>query len=347
MKKITFILCGIAIMLFQSNLKAQLYWSESFGSYTDGQIINGINRWDLQNATAGYAPTSVNPLTYGNLKTDARYIIGGGGWTAAGVTVPMTYPSQYFDDFNGDGQWLTCGYKTGGSNELWFSMLVRPDVNADFQIWLNSSHIPWQSQKPGNLFIIRKGGKWGLTLDGPDTAPATVSSIDATVGTTYLLTAKVNFTASNTTISLYVNPTIGTTPTVPTATATSTSPLLFYSIGMFLNSNANSVSLDEMRIGKTYSDVTPQGISTNINNLNEFSLSVYPNPATEYLTLQTGKNGAKADLCIIDMEGRVLMANKSLENGSRISLANLNNGNYMLKIVSNCETKVRQLIIKK
>ncbi|MEI7677481.1 MAG: T9SS type A sorting domain-containing protein, partial [Bacteroidales bacterium] len=217
-----------------------------------------------------------------------------------------------------------------------------PDVNADFQIWLNSSHIPWQTIS-GNLNIIRSGGKWGLSVDGSNT----MSTIDATVGTTYLITAKVNFTPSNTTIALYVNPTIGTTPSNPTITATSISPLLFYSIGMYLNSNTSSVSIDEMRIGKTYSDVTPQGLITNINSLNKISLSVYPNPATDYITLQIGKNGEKADLNIIDMEGGVLISHKSLEDGSKISLANLNNGNYIVRIVSNFKTVVKQFIVKK
>jgi chitodextrinase len=252
MRKINFIFVGIAILLFQNALNAQLYWSESFGNYSDGQIISGTNRWDMQNATAGYAPASTSPLTYGSLQSNAEYFKGGGGWTGAGVVVPMTYPSQYFDDFNGDGQWLTCGYKTGGSNELWFSMLVRPDVNGDFQIWLNSSHIAWET-KSGNLNIIRSAGKWGLGINGTNT----LSSIDATVGSTYLIAAKVNFASSNTTITLYVNPTLGVTPATAAATASSTSPLLFYSIGMYLNSNANSVSIDEMRIGKTFADVTP------------------------------------------------------------------------------------------
>jgi len=252
MRKINFIFVVIAILLFQNTLNAQLYWSESFGNYTDGQIISGTNRWDMQNATAGYAPASTSPLTYGSLQSNAEYFTGGGGWTGAGVVVPMTYPSQYFDDFNGDGQWLTCGYKTGGSNELWFSVLVRPDVNADFQIWLNSSHIAWET-KSGNLNIIRSAGKWGLGINGTNT----LSSIDATVGSTYLIAAKVNFASSNTTITLYVNPTLGVTPATAAATSSSTSPLLFYSIGMYLNSNANSVSIDEMRIGKTFADVTP------------------------------------------------------------------------------------------
>ena len=81
MKKVYFSFLLISIL--QINLtttSAQLYWSESFGSYAVGQNVMSLPGW----AGWDYLVNASAPLTYGNLLSDDNYISNGNKWAYTG-----------------------------------------------------------------------------------------------------------------------------------------------------------------------------------------------------------------------------------------------------------------------
>ena len=196
--------------ILQINLvttSAQLYWSESFGSYTDGQNIDALNGWNYQDPTQnGYQTKTAIPLTYGDLVSDGTYFTGGSSYITAGVAIPVTGAFQ--DAYASDGNTLVAGYKTGGKNELWYSMLIRSDQVYDAQFGF---HEKWPWYLNGSKLQVSRDntGLWSIVVDDK----AYSSGVTVARGVTALVVCKINFATDGTTLTLFVNPTLGTTPT--------------------------------------------------------------------------------------------------------------------------------------
>lgn len=84
------------------------------------------------------------------------------------------------------------------------------------------------------------------------------TAVPVTIGQTALLALKIVFGPTNT-ISLYVNPGSlgGEEPAAADASASTTSGIAFKSLAFYGGSSTNQSSIDEIRFGGTYADVTP------------------------------------------------------------------------------------------
>lgn len=93
---------------------------------------------------------------------------------------------------------------------------------------------------------------------------------------------------------------------------------------------------------RLYTDIpTYEAIADAENN----TLSVYPNPAAEYINVKFDNNKTyKAD--IVDLNGRVVKT-ISVSSGSQINVADLNSGHYLLILKDNQDTKVARIVKKK
>lgn len=74
------------------------------------------------------------------------------------------------------------------------------------------------------------------------------------------------------------------------------------------------------------------------------SVKIYPNPAKDYLQVEFPKEVKNFRLEISDMNGRLIL---SRENESKINLAGLSDGAYMVTLKSDGKTAVRKVIIAK
>jgi len=250
----------LLLCIFQNNfitISAQLYWSESFGSYAVGQNIHSSNGWNYQNSSVdntGYKTQLANPLTYGkNLQSDAAYFTGGYAYTNVGVAVPVlnnAFSLAYYADVQPQSNTNVAGYKANGSNEFWYSMLVRADQNGSFECGFHSMNTTWMMQ---DFKVKSDNGLWSLSIDGVLTS----SGITTVKGKTALIVCKLNFEIDGTRLSLYVNPILGVTPTTANATGKSAVPQYFNSIAFYLGNGPANISIDELHIGATYADVTP------------------------------------------------------------------------------------------
>ena len=69
-------------------------------------------------------------------------------------------------------------------------------------------------------------------------------------------------------------------------------------------------------------------------NIEEFStmISLFPNPATTELNLQVKNEMIGSDFVVFDALGKVVLRDKILSNNQNISVNNLSNGNYILRV---------------
>lgn len=231
--------------------------------------------WDTQSDNTGYAVNSSSPVTFGTLETSGNYLNGGGSFTNTGRRVLANFGSSWdsagrvsspFSDQNLD------------QGVVWASMLIR--VNAPItswdnaRVWFHDQNVPWSpggSADNNGLQIRSNGGaNWGIT-EGQN-GGITTTGVAASVGTTYLLVAKFELSltagANNAYVWMFDNPASVTLGGADLATGTAmasitgrdTADLRFKSIGFYLDNANDRLSVDEIRLGTTFADVTPTAI---------------------------------------------------------------------------------------
>ena len=84
------------------------------------------------------------------------------------------------------------------------------------------------------------------------------------------------------------------------------------------------------------------GINSNSSNLN---FSVYPNPASDQLTIQGDFESDKISVELTDTTGK-LIVKKKLRNGKNLDLPSLSNGLYVLKINDGNKSAIKKIIIQ-
>lgn len=107
-----------------------------------------------------------------------------------------------------------------------------------------------------------------------------------------------------------------------------------------ISDDAYFAILDNVQILGSASEVAPSSLNNVISNA---SFSVYPNPATDFVTLSNA-NGSQVK--VIDIMGRVVMQQTINSNSQQISTKALENGVYMLQVTNNGNTTTQKLIKK-
>ncbi|MGS2725420.1 T9SS type A sorting domain-containing protein [Psychroserpens sp. BH13MA-6] len=103
-----------------------------------------------------------------------------------------------------------------------------------------------------------------------------------------------------------------------------------------------AITFDELRIGTSWNDVTPNLLST--NEFTADSFKVYPNPsATGYINI-VGAQNDQVSVAVYDVLGKQVI-NEGLTN-ERLNVASLNAGVYVLKITQNNASVTKKLVIK-
>ncbi|MCF8302597.1 MAG: T9SS type A sorting domain-containing protein [Bacteroidales bacterium] len=98
-------------------------------------------------------------------------------------------------------------------------------------------------------------------------------------------------------------------------------------------------------------DLDAVGVIHNRNSLglsdphDEENMRVYPNPAHNYLKLETGNNNID-EIRIVNLEGRPIKYFKAMDSKARIDISDLERGTYLLRITAG-ENRYNKLVICK
>jgi len=122
--------------------------------------------------------------------------------------------------------------------------------------------------------------------------------------------------------------------------------------GNFLNNtifgsdSINSRGNYDIYLAKLKLDRQNIGPNSIITNETDFELSIYPNPATEYLMIENKSGQALGIIAIYDLKGKLLKIEKSFDNILRMDLSNLAPGAYLINYADNNSAKKTKMFFK-
>ncbi len=215
--------------------------------------------WTVQNndqSVPGYGLAGATPLQYSGLQQSGAYAVGGSMYQTSGRALDTSASGPF-------ASYLSSGSIGATGSSIWFSALLRKDTNANDELsltlvpggpawWAGNGHISIGSfgsaSKVGNIAY------WSLKVDGQ--VYTTASPV--VVGQPALLVLRIDFGGS-TAARLFVNPPLNATdPGTAAAQAAVTDSLAFNCVAFYGGDVAGEGSVDEIRLGGTYSQVAPQ-----------------------------------------------------------------------------------------
>ena len=303
------------------------------------------NGWTTHSGTTGQQTILTSVSDSGNSLYKAGLSASTGNRTSiiAGnsedVNIPITAP-------------ITSGF-------IYYSVLVKVDPTAlntnsstgDYSLALTSvasaTTTTFQSRIYMKLGTNPNNFAVGVLNNSGGTAAPAYSSTELAGGTTHLLVVKYDL--SSNTASLIVNPTPGgTEPTANATNVTGTTAAPAQIAGFVIRQAGTStagtgnVEIDEIRVGTTFSSVTPSSLKINQNSI--AGLEIYPNPVTgNILNIETAANETKT-VAIFDVLGKQVL-NVSTDT-TTVNVGNLNAGVYIVKITEEGKTATRKLVVR-
>jgi hypothetical protein len=86
---------------------------------------------------------------------------------------------------------------------------------------------------------------------------------------------------------------------------------------------------------------------TAINSVNNAGISIYPNPADDYLVITISENDfSGAELTVIDTKGRNVLENRISTAKTTLDISPLQTGIYFIKIKTNSKNEISKLIVR-
>lgn len=168
---------------------------------------------------------------------------------------------------------------------------------------------------------------------------------DLIFGQTYLIVVKLDTTTTPPTASLWVNPSTlgGAEPTGAVTNNTGTGTGANFNTILLRNAAATAkVEVDEIRVGNTFAEVTPQNLSS--ATFDQITgLKFYPNPAKNILNIESALNKTK-EVTIFDITGKKVLESNSVVKS--ISIEKLISGVYNVKVVEEGKISIKKLIIE-
>lgn len=268
-----FFLAVFLLVLTLANASAQTcnYLAYEGFSYNPNLPLHGLQGgtgwaapWEVQVGNTnipGYQTNSGSPMTYQDLQTLGNYETGSYQYLSAGRNFNLSSSGPFQPWLDGQGAIGQAG------TTLWASILLRKTANNNetSAAYWHPNNINWC----WNCSTARIGaGYFGEPSNDPNSGirywslflnnNVYRSSIPVSAGATAFLVLKIEFGASQTTVSLFVNPaTLGNDIPAPDLVQSSSSPLVIRSLALYQGSNTNMGDADEIRMGASYPCVAP------------------------------------------------------------------------------------------
>jgi hypothetical protein len=179
-------------------------------------------------------------------------------------------------------------------------------------------------------------------------ASTTYDTTSLVAGATYFVVVGYTFgaAASDDTVSLWINPTINAAQPAATITDTHTGTDLAAISNFILRQDSTtetpSMSVDELRIGTTWTQVTSGTLATGQSEI--AGLKMYPNPVSNgTLFIETSANAEKT-VNVFDVLGKQVLNTTTTDN--TINVAGLHAGVYIVNITEEGKSATRKLVIR-
>lgn len=340
--KFYFLSVACATILFFSAEKASaeapyIYEGFDYELGTTTTPVNGFNggigwgsgrSWDVYGGdiagTATDGVTDAAPLVVAGLVQTDRHLNGLDEWVnSVSRRINTDWNSPY-------AEYLVDGNLGKPGTTLWYSVILRPQ-NDKKTCSLSLS------MSGDRTFAVRVGAFggdfWGIqTGSGTEAMTAeALSTVPIVNNELKFLVFKIDYAATvGGTITLYINPTPGTEPTVASATLTTETDIQFTNITLFSGSSMGDMAADELRVATTYALVAPSnGGATGIaKNLIE-NARVFTNNGQIVANLSAVKGASTVS--VFDTKGAAIKTIQSA--GSELLTINVaNKGIYLVQV---------------
>lgn len=192
-----------------------------------------------------------------------------------------------------------------------------------------------------NVTVARTSATlFGLGFEALNSSNANAGTLTAGTGTK---TAQASNSRTNITHTGSGNAVSGTHTFSFTwkAPATNIGNVTFYCAGNAANKNGTQSGDFIYTKSQVLTPAPPDGIT---NEVFAKHISIYPNPAAEYLQIANVEAGAEMTVSIMDLKGSVISKKQNVTVNDRIELNDLNTGSYLLKIEADGKIAVKQFI---
>ena len=289
---------------------------------------------------------------WSNVNTGDAIIVAGGNLLPA---YPGLTPSTTgYANFAADGIDCSTSFTAQTTGTVFYSFIMNvntmvgvTDANGGYFATLGTNSNTfgatlWTKRVDDGTFNL------GIEVRTANATNTTYDTTALTTATTYFVVVAYTFgiAASDDSVSLWINPTIGGAQPTATITDTHTGTDLASISNFILRQDSitetPSMSVDELRIGTTWTQVTGAALGTSINNI--IGLKVYPNPVSNgTLFIETSANAEKT-VTVYDVLGKQVLNTTTSNNA--INVASLHTGVYIVNITEEGKTASRKLVIK-
>ncbi len=280
--------------------------------------------------------------------------VSGGGTFAAGstTTISATANAGYHFTQWSDGNTQATRTVTVTGNATYIASFAS-DAPTQYTITAVSNNNAWGTVSGGGTYnagatatlvaTANSGYRFVQWQDGNTQATRTITvNADATYIATFAAEAPTEYTitvlANN---DSWGNVTGGGTYTAGSTVTINAIPYNGYQFVQWQDGNTNALRTFTVNADATYIATFAQ--ATGIDDARTDSWTVYPNPATDAVTI-TGVE--QAEVNVTDMTGRTVATGSISADSRTIDVSTLPSGAYFLRITSGDSSAVRKLIIK-
>jgi hypothetical protein len=234
----------------------------------------------------------------------------------------------------------------GATNQtLWFSYLLKvQDVNTMARVYFKSAANTIQ-------FYTGLISKKICLTGGSSTVP--VGGVDVEANVSNLLVGRITFGANGTAaaddvVDLWVNPLLGSDLGTPVSTLTGINATFsqFQTRTFFSTGQPKIAVIDEFRLGTTKASVLPFARATGLKNtINESLITIFPNPASTFLQINSNIENVKVS--IISIDGKTVIAPYLLKNNAeKLNISHLSKGVYFVHLNTENQSLIKKMITK-
>ncbi|MDD2797679.1 MAG: T9SS type A sorting domain-containing protein [Bacteroidales bacterium] len=312
--------------------EAPLYQSANGFGFSSGWYVQSYS-------TTNFLLVNQPQLSYKNLKSSkgcAAY--GGGGFLTAG----RSFDVRKFDYLMNSVSKISVGEP---STSLWFSSLFMRTANTntkDIFRFLETGNYETRADSKV-ILTINTNGKFNLDCrNAANSAFISVpTTIDASIGDTFLIVMEFRFGLTNDMINLYINP-INLSEKIPnidpsaTFTTENGQVIRLAKFGYYGHSAA-ATYIDDLRFGDSYKSVTPIGSGdTAIKPLLADGIKIFRNK--EFIQISSNESGGVVQ--IFNIFGQML-STRQMDTSAKFTVPS--KGTYVVKYVSDSGTIVKKI----